>query len=97
LGWPALSQREKVVDPEALCLMGRLAFRVRARVHPGVLDVKARRISVEDQVPPIASVLQWAIRDEGQLTLEHRHRLLPSATSSNLEGKGLAAGCPCTG
>jgi hypothetical protein len=55
-------------------------------MHPGVLDVKARRIRVEDQMPPIASVLQWAIRDEGQLTLKHRHRHPPVIIP--MSGKG---------
>src|ERR671913_1464655 len=57
----ALRECQEVVDAEALCLARCLAVRVWACMDPGVFDVKSWSIGVEDQVPPIASILRGAI------------------------------------
>ena len=62
---PTLGKREKVVDPEALCSVDRLPLRMGACMHPGVFHVKARRIGVENQMPPLAGILERAISGEG--------------------------------
>ena len=87
---PALGQREKVVDAKALGSLIGLTIQMGARMHPGVFHVEARRIGIEDQVPPVPGVLQGTIRGEGQLTLEDRHQLSPVKPRTE-EGRGLLA------